>query len=93
MSDSQEVETMPTLIDLVYISYRGRESKPRNSDFTKTTLCQRGNTKCMAQISVALDQLENNHASKYRIYEKVHYFGAHFTEIQGFAMKQMLKMS
>ena len=34
-----------------------------------------------------------NHASKYHIYEKFNYFGAHFTEIQGFAMKKMLKMS
>ena len=32
-----------------------------------------------------------NHASKYYIYEKFHYFGAHFTEIQGFVMKKMLK--
>ena len=34
-----------------------------------------------------------NHGSKYRIYEKFHYFGAHFTEIQVFAMKKMPKMS
>ena len=34
-----------------------------------------------------------NHASKYGIYERYHYFGAHFTEIQCFAMKKMLKMS
>ena len=32
-----------------------------------------------------------NHASKYGIYEKFHYFGAHFTEIRGFAIKKMLK--
>ena len=34
-----------------------------------------------------------NHVSKYRVYEKFHYFGAHFTEIRGFAMKKVLKMS
>ena len=34
-----------------------------------------------------------NHASKYCVYERYHYFGAHFTEIQRFAMKKMLKMS
>ena len=34
-----------------------------------------------------------NHALKYRFYEKFYYFGAHFTEIRGFAMKEMLKMS
>ena len=34
-----------------------------------------------------------NHASKYCVYERYHYFGAHFTEIQRFAMKKMLIMS
>ena len=34
-----------------------------------------------------------NHASKYLIYERYHYFGANFTEIRCFAMKKMLKMS
>ena len=34
-----------------------------------------------------------NHASKYRIYERYRYFGAHFMEIQCFAMKKMLKIS
>ena len=34
-----------------------------------------------------------DHASKSRIYEKFHYFGAHFTQIRGFAMKKMLKIS
>ena len=34
-----------------------------------------------------------NHASKYPIYKKFHYFGAHFVEIRGFAMKKVLKMS
>ena len=34
-----------------------------------------------------------NQASKYHIYEKFHYFDAHFNWLQGFAMKKMLKMS
>ena len=57
--------------------------------FTKTTFCNAGIPKAwltFCQILVALDQLEPplksiNHASKYRIYERYHYFGAHFTVI------------
>ena len=37
--------------------------------------------------------LSITHASKYRIYERYHYCGAHSTEIRCFAMKKMLKMS
>ena len=84
------------------LSIVGRESKPRNSDFYQNVVfCQRGNTKRMAHvlsnprssrlIRTLLKSI--NHASKYRIYEKFHYFGAHFTEIRGFSMKKMLKMS
>ena len=66
--------------------------------FTKTAFCQRGNTKHMAHIlsnsrSSRPIRTPFNHASKYRIYEKFHYFGAHFTEIRGFAITKMLKMS
>ena len=69
--------------------------------FTKTTFCQRGNTKSMEHIlsksrssrpiRTALKSI--NYASKYCIYEKFHYFGAHFTEIRGFALRKILKMS
>ena len=78
----------------------GWESNLVTLIFTKTTFYQRGNTKRMAHtlsnscsyrpIRTLLKSI--NHASKYGIYEKFHYFGAHFTEIQGFAMKKMLKM-
>ena len=69
--------------------------------FTKTSVCQGGNTKRMVHIlsnscssrPIRTPLQSVNHASKYRIYEKFHYFGAHFTEIRGFAMKKMLKMS
>ena len=69
--------------------------------FTKTTFCQRGNTKRMGHIlSISRSSrpmrtpLKSiNHPSKYPIYEMYHYFGAHFTEIGCFAMKKMLKMS
>ena len=69
--------------------------------FTKTTFCQRGDTKHMAHIlsnfcssrPIGTPLKSINHASKYLIYEKFHYFGAHFSEIRGFAMKKMLKMS
>ena len=78
-----------------------RESNPRNSDFSKTTICQCGNTKRLAHIlsnsrsSRPIWALlkSTNHALKYRIYEQFHYFGAHFTEIWGIAMKMMIKMS
>ena len=67
--------------------------------FTQTTYCQCVNTKRMVNI---LSNSRNsrpirpplkriNHASKYRIYEGYHYFGAHFTKIRGFAMKMVLK--
>ena len=54
--------------------------------FTKTTFCQRGNTKCMANIlsnscssrPIRTPLKSINHASKYCIYERNHYFGAHF---------------
>ena len=52
--------------------------------FTKTTFGQHGNTKRMAHILVALDQLE--HPSKAPIMlqnivsMRYHYFGAHFTD-------------
>ena len=73
-----------------------RESKPRNS-----RLCQRGNTKCMEHIlsksrssrPIRTPLKSINHASKYCIYERFHYFGAHFTKIGSFAMKKMLKTS
>ena len=69
--------------------------------FTKVTFCQCGNTKRTAHIlsnsrpSKPIRTLLKsiNHASKYCINEKFHYFGARFTEIRGFAMKKMLKMS
>ena len=69
--------------------------------FTKTTFCQRGNTKRTAHIlsnsrsskPIRTPLKSIDHASKYRVYEKFHYFGAHFTEIRNFAMKKMLKMS
>ena len=69
--------------------------------FTKTIFCQCGNTKRMAHIlsnshssrpiRTALKSI--NHASKYLIYERYHYFGSLFTMIRCFAMKKMLKMS
>ena len=54
---------------------------------TKTTFCQRGNTKQMAHIlpnsrssrPVRTPVKSTNHASKYRIFEIYHYYGAHFT--------------
>ena len=69
--------------------------------FTKTTFCQHWNTKRMVHIlsnsrssrPIRTPLKSINHASKYRIYEKFHYLGVHFTEIRGFAMKKMLKMS
>ena len=69
--------------------------------FTKTTFYQSGNTKRMAHILsnshssrlIRAPLKSINHASKYRIYEKFHYFGAHSTENRGFAIKKMLKMS
>ena len=69
--------------------------------FTITTFCQGGNTKRIANIlsnshssrPIRTPLKSTNHASKYCIFDKLHYFGAHFTEIQGFAMKKMLKMS
>ena len=70
--------------------------------FTKMTFCQRGNTKRMVHIlsnsrisrPIRTPLKSINHALKYRIFEKFHYFGAHFSfEIQGFAMKKILKMS
>ena len=79
----------------------GRESKPRNSDIYQNDFCQHGNTKRMAHIlsnsrssrPIRTPLKSINHASKYRIYEKFHYFTANFTEIQGLTMKGMLKMS
>ena len=69
--------------------------------FTKTTFFQVGNTKRKAHIlsnfcssrPIRTPLKSIIHASKYGIYEKFHYFGAHFTEIRRFAMKKMLKMS
>ena len=69
--------------------------------FTKTTFCQRRNTKRMAHIlsnsrnsrPIRTSLKSINHASKYRIYERYHSFGAHFTQIRCFAIKKMLKMS
>ena len=69
--------------------------------FTKMTFCQHGNTKHIAHIlsnsrssrPIRTPLKSIKHASKYGIYEKLHNFGAHFTKIQGFAMKKMLKMS
>ena len=69
--------------------------------FTKTTFCQPGNTKCITHIlsnshgsrPIRTPLKSINYASKYPIYERYHYFGALFTEIQCFAMKKMLKMS
>ena len=53
------------------------------------SFCQSGYTKRMAHIlsnsrssrPIRTPLKSINHASKYRIYEKFHYFGAHFTEI------------
>ena len=67
-------------------------------NFTKIIFCQRGNTKRMAHIlsnsrssrPIRTPLKSINHASKYCIYENFHYFGAHFTEIRGLAMKKML---
>ena len=64
--------------------------------FTKTTFCQRGNTKRIAHIlsnsrssrPIRTHLKSINHASKYRIYEKFHCFGAHLTEIRGVAVKK-----
>ena len=72
----------------------GRESKP----LTKTTFCQGGNIKCMVHIlssscsyrPIRTPLKSINHATKYRIYERYHYFRNHFTEIGCFAMKKML---
>ena len=69
--------------------------------FTKTTFCQRGNTKRMAHIlsnsrssrPIRTPLKSIIHASQYCILERYHYFGANFAEIQCFAMKKMLKMS
>ena len=69
--------------------------------FTKTTFCQHGKTKRLAHIlsnsrssrPIRTRLKSINLASNYSIYEKFHYFGAHFTEIRGFAMKKMLKIS
>ena len=69
--------------------------------FTKTTFCQHGNTKRMAHIlsnsrssrPIKTPLKSINHASKYPIYVRYHYFCAHFTEIGCFAMKKLLKMS
>ena len=57
--------------------------------FNKTTFYQRGYTKRMAHIhsnshrsrSIRTPLKSINHSSKYRIYEKFDYFGAHFTKI------------
>ena len=56
--------------------------------FTNTTFCQRENTKLMAHIlsnsptcssrPIRTPFKSINHASKYRIYERYHYFGANF---------------
>ena len=65
--------------------------------FTKTTFCQRGNTKRMAHIlsnfrssgPIRTHLKSINHASKYRIYHgRSHHIGAHFTEIRCFAIKK-----
>ena len=69
-------------------------------NFTKKTFCQFGNTKRMAHIlsnshssrPIRAPLKSINHGTKYPIYERYHYFGAHFTEIQDFTMKKMLKM-
>ena len=69
--------------------------------FTIITFCQCGNANCMAHIlsnsrssrPIGTPLKSINHVSKDCIYEKIHYFGAHFTEMQGFAMKKTLKMS
>ena len=70
--------------------------------FTKTTFCRLRNTKCMSHIlsnscssrSIRTPLKSINHASKNCIYERYmyHYFGAHFTEMQCFAMKKMLSV-
>ena len=79
----------------------GQESKPSNSDFCKKkTFCQRQNAKRMAHIlsnyrrsrPIRTPLKGINHASKYRIYDTFHYFGAHFTKIRGFVTKKLLKM-
>ena len=76
-----------------------RESKPPNSDFYQNDFFQRGNTNRMAHIlsnsrSFRLIRTPLKHQScLYRIYEKFHYFAAHFPEIRAFAMRKMLKMS
>ena len=63
------------------------------------TFCQRGNTKRMVHIlsnsrisrPIRTPLKSINHALKYCIYEKFHYFRAHFTDIQGLAMKRYSK--
>ena len=77
------------------------ELKPLNSDFYQNDILSTreyqahgaysSNSRSSRPIRTPLNSI--NHASKYCIYKKFHYFGAHFTEIQGFAMKKMLKMS
>ena len=77
-----------------------QESKPRNSDFYQNVSCQRGNTKSKVHIlsnsrssrPIRTPLKSINLASKYHIYERYHYFGAHFTKIRCFAMKKMLKI-
>ena len=74
-----------------------RESKPRNSDFYQTDFLSTWEYQThgahYVEFSLEPPLKSINHASKYSIFEKFNYFGAHFMEIQGFAMKKMLKMS
>ena len=72
----------------------GRQSKPHNSDFYQNVFCQCRNTKRMAHIlsnscssrPIRTPLKSINHASKYCIYERYHFFSANFTEIRCFAM-------
>ena len=88
------------LFKLDFLHIVDRESKPRNSDFYQNDFLStqegqthgtQSNSRSSRPIRTPLKSI--NHASKYRIYERYHYFGAHFTEIRCFAMKKMLKMS
>ena len=87
-------------VDLLSKSSVGSQN-PITLIFTKMAFCQCGHTKRMAHIlsnsrssrPIRTPLKSINSASKYLIYGKFHYFGSHFTEICGFALKKMLKMS
>ena len=63
----------------------GQKSKPGNSDFyPNKVFCQPHGThsvKFSSSKPIRTPLQSINHASKYGIYERYHYFGAHFTDI------------